>query len=105
MSVDYYKILEKYNLEKGILRGDELLCCCPLHDDKNPSFSINLKTGKYICFAGCGAGDFIDLISKLENVGRASAEDLINNDSDDKNTQLDRLNEELKFSFVYSSII
>lgn len=30
--------------------------CCPFHDDHNPSFCVNLKTGWYRCFStSCGA--------------------------------------------------
>lgn len=27
--------------------------CCPFHDDKHPSFSVNLTTGAYRCYS-CG---------------------------------------------------
>ena len=37
---------------------------CPLHEDKNPSFSFNLNGG-WNCFAGCGKGDASDLAEKL----------------------------------------
>ena len=29
--------------------------CCPFHDDKSPSFSVNVEKQFYYCF-GCGAG-------------------------------------------------
>lgn len=32
---------------------------CPLHEDRHASFSVNLKTGGWRCFAGCGAGDLL----------------------------------------------
>ena len=38
--------LEKYN-EKN------KSACCPVHSDKNPSFSFNPKTYSWHCF-GCG---------------------------------------------------
>ena len=37
--------------------GDNVQALCPFHDDKNPSLSINLKTGLYKCFACDAAGD------------------------------------------------
>lgn len=47
-----------YRQELGVdllkLRGDEVQVLCPFHDDKNPSLSINIKTGLFNCFA-CGA--------------------------------------------------
>lgn len=40
---------------------------CPLHVDTHPSFSINLETGKWNCFAGCGAGSIYELVRRLRN--------------------------------------
>ena len=37
---------------------------CPLHEDKNPSFSFNLNGG-WNCFSGCGKGDAALLAEKL----------------------------------------
>lgn len=31
--------------------------CCPLHDDKHPSFGVNIETGWWYCFV-CGGGPF-----------------------------------------------
>lgn len=47
---------------------------CPFHDDRTPSFSI--KDGHWKCFAGCGSGDVVELLAKLE--GKTSAEYLRN---------------------------
>src|SRR5579859_7738091 len=33
---------------------------CPIHNDSNPSLSINLETGLWICHAGCGQGDLYE---------------------------------------------
>lgn len=41
-------------VEQAEIHGDSLTGLCPFHKDKNPSFSVDLKTGKYHCFA-CGA--------------------------------------------------
>jgi len=49
---------------------DYVLTNCPFpdHEDTNPSFSINLRNGNFICF-GCGQkGDFYDLLSVLDGV-------------------------------------
>ena len=39
---------------------------CPFHDEKNPSFGINIKTGKYNCFT-CGESgkDFESFLKKI----------------------------------------
>lgn len=33
------------------IKASELSCCCPFHEEQHPSFSINLETGLYNCFA------------------------------------------------------
>ena len=39
--------------------GREWKACCPFHDEKTPSFTVNDQKGFYHCF-GCGAhGDVI----------------------------------------------
>ena len=63
-------ILEANNVKNIKFANDEIRCCCPFHKETNPSFSINIKTGKYICFSGtCGVkGDLYSFISKLTGV-------------------------------------
>lgn len=53
---------------KLIGSGNERKAKCPLHADKNPSFSVNTKTNLWRCFAGCGGGSVIDLLCKLDNL-------------------------------------
>ena len=50
----------------GRQSGDELVACCPLHDDRRPSFSINLSTGLWICHAGCGGGNLAKLVHRVK---------------------------------------
>ena len=38
---------------------------CPFHDDKKESFSVNLKDGRWYCFAEGRGGNFIDFIIYL----------------------------------------
>ena len=44
--------------------GDSYLCCCPAHDDKNPSLSLKLEGPRVLvhCFAGCSAGDVLGAV-------------------------------------------
>lgn len=36
--------------------------CCPFHQENTPSFSYNIKTGRWTCFGKCHAsGDVIDM--------------------------------------------
>ena len=56
-------LLEIYNVKKG---NTAKTYHCPFHEDKNPSFSIT-ETG-WKCFTGCGSGDQISFIEKIENI-------------------------------------
>jgi hypothetical protein len=43
---------------------------CPLHDDSNPSFTINFDKGVWFCHTGCGGGGllrFEELFSKCDH--------------------------------------
>jgi DNA primase len=44
--------------------GKQSTCHCPFHDDKQKSFSVNLKTGLWHCFSGCGGGNAIQYCQK-----------------------------------------
>jgi len=46
------------------------MACCPFHQEKSPSFSVNPQAGYYYCFgSGCGAkGDLFRFIMDHENV-------------------------------------
>jgi DNA primase len=47
------------------VRGEEAIACCPAHDDRSPSWSINLTTGMHHCFS-CGfGGGFARLVSQV----------------------------------------
>jgi DNA primase len=41
---------------------------CVLHSERRPSATVNLETGKFSCFAGCGHGDVYDLIGLHESL-------------------------------------
>lgn len=40
--------------------------CCPLHEDKSPSATIDVSEQKWSCHAGCGYGDIFELIKLAE---------------------------------------
>lgn len=49
---------------KLIGSGDDRKACCPFHEDKNPSLSVNVRDGSWKCFAGCGQGGVVELLSR-----------------------------------------
>ena len=55
------------------INGENLNCCCPFHDDKHPSFGINLQTGAYQCFSCEEKGSITDFVAKMLNVSNQEA--------------------------------
>lgn len=47
--------------------GDNIMCSCPLgiHKDSNPSFGINIKTGKWNCFSCGSKGNSIEYLARI----------------------------------------
>jgi hypothetical protein len=41
---------------------------CPFHDDSSPSLSIYQSGERWTCHAGCGSGDGLDMLARLENI-------------------------------------
>lgn len=49
-------------------RGRNLVCLCPFHNEKTPSFTIYPENQSFYCF-GCGAGgDVITFVRRAENL-------------------------------------
>lgn len=45
--------------------------CCPFHDDHNPSFSVNMETGWYMCHSSsCGVSgtSIVSFVSALHDL-------------------------------------
>ena len=40
----------------------EILISCPFHEDHKPSCSVNLETGIWICYTGCGSGNWMQFL-------------------------------------------
>ncbi len=53
--------------------GSSLVACCPFHNEKTPSFHINVSKGFYHCF-GCGEnGDAIKFVQRQEGLSFVEA--------------------------------
>ena len=58
-------IIGKYvHLEK---KGSKYWACCPFHNEKTPSFSVNEDEGFYYCFGCKESGDVISFVMKYES--------------------------------------
>jgi len=60
-------------IEKASVRGDRLTGLCPFHDDKNASFSVDLKTGRFNCFACGESGNYTSFYAKLNGIDTSEA--------------------------------
>ena len=49
-------------------RAGENPCCCPLHDDRHPSFYANREKGIWYCHACQISGDAVELVRRLKVV-------------------------------------
>lgn len=62
---DFRTVLTHYDLTI-IGHGEQAKVHCPFHDDERPSCSVNLAKGLWQCFAGCGAGNVLEFVHRME---------------------------------------
>lgn len=56
--VEYYS----EHINQGVNLASNPKQCCPFHKENTPSFSYNIKTGRWTCFGQCHAsGDVIEM--------------------------------------------
>lgn len=63
--VDVHTVLSKLKKIRKVSPG-QWIACCPAHDDRNPSLSIGLGTGRKVllyCHAGCQFRDIMMAIN------------------------------------------
>ena len=60
-------------IKKPKITGDQMIGLCPFHQDKNDSFSVDLKTGKWHCFSEDRGGNFISFWAELNGVSTQDA--------------------------------
>ncbi len=65
---EYKAVLKNVKVSRG-----QLSSRCPFHDDKENSFSVNLKTGKWKCFAEDDKGNFTSFYAKIYGIDTKEA--------------------------------
>lgn len=65
---EYSRIIPKYKISRDNLTG-----LCPFHDDKNNSFSVDLKTGCWKCHAEDRGGNFTSFYAELNGIDTKEA--------------------------------
>ena len=53
--------------------GANYVCCCPLHNEKGPSFNVSPSRQMFYCFGCHVGGNVIDFVMKYKNVGFVEA--------------------------------
>ena len=89
------RLLEKTDIVKLISRytplrrmGNSYKACCPFHNEKTPSFSVDPNKQLYHCF-GCGkGGNAITFLRDIENIDRIDAIKML---ADEANMELPEL--------------
>lgn len=51
---------------------------CPYHNERTPSWNINLETGLWYCFGCHEGGNIVKLIQKIKNVSKDDAKNIAN---------------------------
>jgi len=70
-NLDIVTILSGYISLKR--KGNNYSACCPIHNERTPSFSVNQQKGIFKCF-GCGAkGDAISFVMQHEKINFTDA--------------------------------
>ena len=65
---EYTAVIQKYKIT-----GDNLVGLCPFHQDRNDSFSVDLKTGRWHCFAEDEGGNFVTFWAKYQGIDTKEA--------------------------------
>ena len=68
-----YKTSYTAAVKKPEVSGTRLTSLCPFHDDRKASFSVDLKTGQYTCFACGKSGNYIDFIAEMRGISTKDA--------------------------------
>lgn len=79
MDADFAKLAYELGI-KGRIAGNQMYSRCPLHKDRTPSFSLNLRTGVWTCHYGCGpetGRDFAKLVQLVLECSAREAEQWI----------------------------
>ena len=70
--LDYKEEYSKF-VQKPEYKKERMTSLCPFHDDRKPSFSVDLKTGKFVCFACGKAGNYVSFRAELDGCSNADA--------------------------------
>ena len=64
-SVPILEVVRRYSGIELKQKGREYWGLCPLHNERTPSFAVNIQKNVWNCYGGCGGGSGIDFLMKL----------------------------------------
>ena len=106
--VDIVQVIETHLPLKKV--GNNYTRCCPFHDEKTPSFSVNQKQQFYHCFGCKASGNAItflmeylglDFISTVEELGSLCGVKISKENSPVQKSKRKHLNETINFAAAY----
>lgn len=65
--VNFTELMSDYGIHLEI-KGKRAWCCCPFHQEKTPSFSIDLEKNLWYCFGCEKGGNVINFVMEKENL-------------------------------------
>lgn len=76
-ATDLRALVESYGVKLRRCAPNTVIGRCPFHADKSPSLRVNLPGHAYPerwkCWVGCGNGDAIDFLMKIEGISKFEA--------------------------------
>jgi hypothetical protein len=72
-SITAEKLLHVLKLRKIRRRGNQIEACCPFHDDRVPSFSMNARTSQWFCHACNIGGNGATLLAEVAGIDTRQA--------------------------------
>lgn len=66
-------LLTAHGCEKITRKGSEISCCCPYHEETQPSFGINVDTGVFNCFSCEAKGSITDFVAQMKGITNQEA--------------------------------
>ena len=75
VSID--ELLRDYDLQLVEAGGGRLKALCPFHNEKTPSFSVNLDKQFYYCFGCQAGGNIFTFVQEYERVGFPEAAEML----------------------------
>ena len=76
--IDVELVLNQLEIDEGIEVNYNIVTQCPWPEnhasgDAHPSFSISLKSGAWLCYAGCASGGLVSLVKRILELDDAAA--------------------------------